>query len=109
MPLPIIVEHTENIWFSFLIGNLVQLDESLKVRGPLRGQAVRTRAMRPRRPCVPKRIAVRRKSRQIRLHSRPMVRPRHEPGETEPWEVVSFPAIAEEDEIHHIESPLGAR
>lgn len=29
--------------------------------------------------------------------------------EQEPWEVVSFPAIAEEDEIHHIESPLGAR
>jgi predicted phage terminase large subunit-like protein len=29
--------------------------------------------------------------------------------EQEPWEVVSFPAIADEDEIHSIESPLGAR
>jgi len=29
--------------------------------------------------------------------------------EQEPWEVVSFPAIAEEGEIHHIESPLEAR
>lgn len=29
--------------------------------------------------------------------------------EQEGWEVLSFPAIAEEDEIHWIESPLGAR
>jgi len=29
--------------------------------------------------------------------------------EREKWEVVSFPAIAEEDEVHRIESPLGNR
>jgi hypothetical protein len=29
--------------------------------------------------------------------------------EKEPWEVLSFPAIAEEDEVHLIEGPLGHR